>query len=80
MWDFWKMVWQQDSKLIIMVCKLVDKGRQKCHQYYPDKAGLSIKSTDYEISCLSATALADNFIQREFQIVDLHTGKEKQVT
>ncbi|VIO97389.1 Uncharacterized protein BM_BM11159 [Brugia malayi] len=33
--DFWQMVWEQNSTLIIMLNKLVEKGLPKCHDYFP---------------------------------------------
>ncbi|VDN03615.1 unnamed protein product [Thelazia callipaeda] len=33
--DFWQMVWEQSSTLIIMLNRLVEKGVPKCHDYFP---------------------------------------------
>lgn len=35
--DFWQMVWEQNSSLIIMVTPLIESGRVKCHKYWPDE-------------------------------------------
>lgn len=34
--DFWQMVWQENSRLIVMVTKEVERGRVKCFRYWPD--------------------------------------------
>eukprot|EP00038_Savillea_parva_P019002 m.26123 g.26123 ORF g.26123 m.26123 type:complete len:1624 (+) comp4292_c0_seq2:1079-5950(+) len=39
MWDFWRMVWEQRSNVIIMTTGLVEKDRQKCYPYWPQKEG-----------------------------------------
>ncbi|VDN01556.1 unnamed protein product [Thelazia callipaeda] len=33
--DFWNMVWQQNSRIIVMTTKEVERGRIKCCRYWP---------------------------------------------
>jgi protein tyrosine phosphatase len=34
--EFWYMTWEQESPLIIMLTTVVERGRVKCHKYWPD--------------------------------------------
>ncbi|VDM40676.1 unnamed protein product [Toxocara canis] len=42
-YDFWQMVLQNGSCVILMLCDINEDGKSKCFEYWPRKAGTSVK-------------------------------------
>jgi protein tyrosine phosphatase len=47
--DFWTMIDEQNSKVIVMLCKEVEGGKKKCANYWNDKEEIG-KFENYEIT------------------------------
>eukprot|EP00063_Salmo_salar_P063249 XP_014038084.1 PREDICTED: tyrosine-protein phosphatase non-receptor type 1-like isoform X2 [Salmo salar] len=43
---FWLMVWEQNSKAVIMLNRIIEKGSEKCAQYWPTAEGHQLSYTD----------------------------------
>uniref|UniRef100_A0A1I7ZRU1 Protein-tyrosine phosphatase n=1 Tax=Steinernema glaseri TaxID=37863 RepID=A0A1I7ZRU1_9BILA len=42
--DFWRLVWQEKCRGIVMLCGVMEMGKKKCEQYWPSHQGESITS------------------------------------
>jgi len=67
-YDFWRMVIQCNIKVIVMLTNLVEDGREKCAQYWPNgNENSSLIVQDIEIKILSVTS-EDSFVNRVCEI------------
>ncbi|WAR09003.1 PTPRQ-like protein, partial [Mya arenaria] len=64
--DFWRMVWEQNVDMIVMLTKLVENGRIKCDKYWPDVNKPKYYG-DLLVSVASESKLSD-YILRIFEI------------
>ncbi|XP_069359160.1 tyrosine-protein phosphatase Lar isoform X6 [Maniola hyperantus] len=74
--DFWRMLWEHNSTIIVMLTKLKEMGREKCHQYWP-----SDRSVRYQ--CFVVDPIAEynmpQYILREFKVTDARDGASRTV-
>lgn len=56
--DFWQMVWQEKTHVIVMTTREVEKGRNKCVPYWPEPK-TSKEVGAYNISCESELEATD---------------------
>ncbi|XP_008559372.1 tyrosine-protein phosphatase non-receptor type 4 isoform X2 [Microplitis demolitor] len=76
--DFWQMVLEAGSTLVVMLTTLVERGRTKCHQYWP---ALNETLTLRNLMLISTSEkIEDTFVFREFILRDINTGEERDIT
>ncbi|XP_047455382.1 tyrosine-protein phosphatase non-receptor type 3 [Mugil cephalus] len=75
---FWQTVWEQQTHTIIMLTTLTERGRTKCHQYWPHPP----EAKDYgymRVKCHSEECnLA--YVTRQFTLTHTQLGEERAVT
>ena len=50
--DFWQMVYEQKSSLIVMVTPLIENDYIKCHKYWPDLNETLKLYDDLKLTCI----------------------------
>lgn len=66
--DFWRMIWQEDVRVIAMIANEIENGKKKCERYWPLSGdedrfdGLTVKSI--------STTYYEYYLLREFDVSD----------
>lgn len=74
--DFWRMLWEHNSNIIVMLTKTREMGRDKCHQYWPNERSQGYlyfvvdPITEYNMP---------QYILREFKVTDARDGQSRTI-
>ncbi len=55
--DFWLMVWQENCYAIVMLCQLLEEGKQKCAAYWNPQERRSFRAGQFIVRTLSVEQL-----------------------
>ncbi|XP_075997689.1 protein tyrosine phosphatase receptor type Fa isoform X2 [Genypterus blacodes] len=74
--DFWRMLWEHNSTIVVMLTKLCEMGQEKCHQYWPAE-----RSARYQYFVVDPMAEYNmpQYILREFKITDARDGQSRTI-
>ncbi|XP_023284603.1 receptor-type tyrosine-protein phosphatase F-like [Seriola lalandi dorsalis] len=74
--DFWRMLWEHNSTIVVMLTKLREIGREKCHQYWPAE-----RSARYQYFVVDPMAEYNmpQYILREFKVTDARDGQSRTI-
>ncbi|XP_037070696.1 tyrosine-protein phosphatase 99A-like isoform X1 [Pollicipes pollicipes] len=73
---FWRMVWEQDVHIVVMITNLMERGRKKCDMYWPQEG-----SETYGVIKVTASGedVMATYTIRKFKLQHLKSKKPRRV-
>ncbi|XP_066582469.1 tyrosine-protein phosphatase non-receptor type 9 isoform X2 [Prorops nasuta] len=57
--DFWKMIWEQQTLVIVMTTRVVERGRTKCAQYWGPEPNDAVQAGGFTINTIEVETKSD---------------------
>jgi receptor-type tyrosine-protein phosphatase N len=76
--DFWKMVWEQSSLVIVCLSKTNENGSMICSQYWPT-SGCEVYDK-FEVNLVSEHLWCEDYLIRSFYLKNTETNETRTVT
>lgn len=77
--DFWQMILEEECTHIIMLTTIVERGRAKCHKYWPN-LGETLTFLNIVIKCIcEETDDSGSFVFRDFILSDVKNNVERDI-
>ncbi|KAK2709625.1 uncharacterized protein LOC136026953 [Artemia franciscana] len=76
--DFWQLVWEQGSVVLVLLTRLSEHGEQLCYRYWPEEGSQTFHI--YEVHLVSEHIWCDDYLVRSFYLKNLRTGETRTVT
>jgi len=80
---FWLMVWEQNTKAVLMLNRVIEKRVNKCHQYWPLNEGESLEDEHLQEVGLTLlhvkSEVGDHYIVRTLKLTNTATGESRDI-
>lgn len=79
--DFWRMIWEQKSRVIIMATDLNENGRERCFEYLPPSVVLdNTQIFDKLQVTLKGREVKGKYVVSSLQLLNTATGTWRAIT
>nr|XP_061808759.1 tyrosine-protein phosphatase non-receptor type 2-like [Nerophis lumbriciformis] len=77
---FWLMIWEQKTKAIVMLNRVIEKGSEKCAQYWPmaEEREMTFKDTRFLVTLLSED-VKSYYTTRVLELLNISTGEKREI-
>uniref|UniRef100_A0A182Z375 Tyrosine-protein phosphatase non-receptor type 9 n=3 Tax=Biomphalaria glabrata TaxID=6526 RepID=A0A182Z375_BIOGL len=76
--DFWRMVWHNQCRIIVMTTRTVERSRMKCGQYWPSEEDTDEQFEEFIVYNQGVTE-NDDFTESVLVLHNINTGESFQV-
>ncbi|CAG0919033.1 unnamed protein product [Notodromas monacha] len=76
--DFWRMIWEQRVLVLVMTTRIMERGRVKCGQYWPEKEGSSACYGFIRVENKAVDSTAD-YVHTIFAVINQKTEESREV-
>ncbi|XP_037301509.1 LOW QUALITY PROTEIN: tyrosine-protein phosphatase non-receptor type 9 [Manduca sexta] len=76
--DFWRMVWEQGTLVVVMTTRVMERGRVKCGQYWPLGVGARAVHGGFAVTT-EAIDQEDDFTITHLLLTDLRTEDSRRI-
>nr|XP_046273813.1 tyrosine-protein phosphatase non-receptor type 2 isoform X1 [Scatophagus argus] len=77
---FWLMIWEQKTKAVIMLNRIIEKGSEKCAQYWPttEEREMAFRDTRFLVTLLSED-IKSYYTTRVLELQNISTGEKREI-
>uniref|UniRef100_A0A671MC29 protein-tyrosine-phosphatase n=1 Tax=Sinocyclocheilus anshuiensis TaxID=1608454 RepID=A0A671MC29_9TELE len=75
---FWRSVWEQNVSVIVMLTTLTERGRTKCHQYWPHPP--EVRDYGFLQVCCHSEECNLAYVTRELTLTNTQSGQQRSIT
>ncbi|XP_005094848.1 tyrosine-protein phosphatase non-receptor type 9 isoform X2 [Aplysia californica] len=77
--DFWRMVWHNQTKVIVMTTKTIERSRMKCGQYWPNEEEADEQFEEF-IVYNNGMSQNKDFIETVLMLHNTNSGESRQIS
>jgi len=77
--DFWRMIWEQQTLVIVMTTRVMERARLKCHQYWENDVNGEVVYGDFTIRTMAIESNPDYTVST-LQLVNNKTEEMREVS
>ncbi|XP_016086784.1 tyrosine-protein phosphatase non-receptor type 1-like [Sinocyclocheilus grahami] len=77
---FWLMIWERETKAVIMLNRVIEKGSEKCAQYWPtqEEREMSFRDTRFVVTLVSED-VKSYYTTRVLELQNASTGETREI-